>query len=159
MNAVTRNAVTKNAVMKYGALTALAVAAAGIAGCASVERAEITPEAEERLADFERTGEMRACLNLRAIDQIDALDERHLLVRVGLNDYYLNEVSGRCSGAGRFNNRIQYTTSISQLCRNEIITIVDNTTGFTMGSCGLGSFERLIEKPDEDDQEDEEAAR
>lgn len=147
------NAVTRNAVIKYGAMTVMAVAAAGIAGCASVERAEISPEAEERLADFERTGEMRTCLNLRAISQIDPLDERHFLVRVGLNDYYLNEISGRCSGAGRFNNRIQYTTSISQLCRNEIITIVDNTTGFTVGSCGLGSFERLIEKRDEEEEE------
>lgn len=153
MNALTRNVSTTNAVIKYGALSAMAVAAAGIAGCASVDRAEISPEAEERLADFERTGEMRTCLNLRAIDQIDPLDERHFLVRVGLNDYYLNEISGRCSGAGRFNNRIQYTTSISQLCRNEIITIVDNSTGFTMGSCGLGSFERLVEKPDEEEEE------
>lgn len=133
---------------------AVAVAAvAGLAGCASVERAEITPEAEERLADFERTGDTRTCLSLRAIDRIQPLDERHFLVRVGLNDYYLNEISGRCGGAGRLNNRIQYTTSLTQLCRNEIITIVDNTTGFTVGSCGLGSFERLVEKPEEEEAE------
>jgi len=140
---------------KTYAAIGLALATAGaLAACASVERPEITPEAEARLDDFERTGEMRNCLSLTAIDRIEPLDERHFLVRVGLNDYYLNEIPGRCSGAGRFNNRIQYVTSLAQLCRNEIITIVDNATGFIAGSCGLGAFERLVEKPEDEETED-----
>ena len=131
-----------------GGAWALVALAAG--GCASVEREAITPEAQERLAAFERTGEVRNCIGVNRIDRIEPLDERHFLIRVGLNDYYLNEVPGRCGGAGRFNNRIQYVTSISQLCRNEIITIVDNATGFITGSCGLGGFERLVEKPEDE---------
>lgn len=136
--------------MKYLLLLALTAAA----GCATVEQEEITQAAQERLADFERTGEMRSCLNLRSISQITPLDDRHFLVRAGVNDYYLNVVSGRCAGAGRFSNRLQYTTSLSQLCRSEIINVVDNSTGFVMGSCGLGSFERLVEKVEEDETED-----
>ena len=40
--------------------------------------------------------------------------------------------------------------------RNQIIRIVDNTTGFTVGSCGLSSFEKLeeIETPEEGADED-----
>lgn len=132
----------------------LAGMAAIAVGCASVEQGEMTQAAKDRLAEFERTGDVRNCLNLRSVSQITALDERHFLVRVGVNDYYLNELSGRCAGAGRFNNRIQYATSLSQLCRNQIITIVDNSSGITAGSCGLGGFERLVEKPDEEEKED-----
>ena len=109
---------------------------------------EMSAKVAEELAGFERTGETRNCLSLSRIDQIKPLDDHYFLVRVGVNDYYLNEVRGRCTGAGRFSNRLQYTTSLSQLCRNEIIRVVDNTSGFTVGSCGLGSFERLEKKPD-----------
>lgn len=122
----------------------------GAAGCATVEAEETSAEVEAKLAEFERTGDMRSCLNLRSIDQIKPLNENLFLVRVGVNDYYLNEVSGRCSGADSSFNRLQYTTSLNQLCRNEIIRVVDNSTGFTIGSCGLGSFERLEKKPKED---------
>ena len=106
----------------------------------------------ERLAAFEKTGETTNCLNLRRISSIKALDERHFLVEVGVNDYYLNKVSGRCSGADRTFNRLQYKTSIASLCRNEIIRVVDNSQGFTVGSCGLGNFERLEKKTESAEQ-------
>ena len=135
-------------------MIAVAACAAAVVGCATVERPEITEEAAARLAEFERTGEMETCLNLRSISQIDPLDERHFLVRVGSSRYYLNEIPGRCTGAGRFNNRLQYTTSINQLCRNEIINVIDNATGAVMGACGLGSFERLEQKVEEEEEDD-----
>ena len=75
-------------------------------------------------------------------------------MRVGSSRYYLNEIPGRCTGAGRFNNRLQYTTSINQLCRNEIINVIDNATGAVMGACGLGSFERLEKKVEEEEEDD-----
>ena len=121
-----------------------------LSACATAETAEhqVSEKAAKRLAEFDRTGEMTTCLNVSRINSITALDEYNFLVRVGANDYYLNEVS-RCSGADRAFNRIQYEMSGSQLCRNQIIRIVDNSGGFTVGSCGLGSFEHLTEKLEE----------
>lgn len=137
--------------MKHMMIVAAAVI--GAAGCATVESdAEASSKAEERLAAFDRTGEERTCLSLRAVNRITPLDERNFLVRVGVSDYYLNETNGRCGGADSTFNRLQYTTSLSQLCRNEIIRVVDNSTGFTVGSCSLGSFERLEEKPKDDEE-------
>ena len=102
-----------------------------------------------RLAAFERTGETTACLPANRIRSIKALDERHFLIRTGVNDYYLNEPSAGCNSADRGNTRIQYVLGgNAQLCRNQIVTIVDNNSGFTTGSCGLGSFEKLEEKPE-----------
>lgn len=114
-----------------------------VAGCASAgEPLEMSEEVAERLAEFEATGETRSCIGVTQIRNIDALDESRFLVRAG-GGYYLNEVSGRCNGADRAFNRLQYSTSTGQLCRNEIITIVDNSNGFTVGSCGLGDFQEL----------------
>lgn len=129
----------------------MAAAIASVTGCATAggERGGISEKAAAKLAEFERTGDIKSCVNIRSISQMTALDDRHFLVRTGANDYYLNEISGRCAGASNGFNRIQYSTSISQLCRNEIITIVENSTGFTAGSCGLSGFERLDKKPSE----------
>lgn len=125
---------------------------AGLAapGCATAAAGDgaMSERAAERLAQFEATGETETCLRTTRIQSITALDEKHLLVRVSGNNYYLNKVSGKCNGAQWAGNRLQYTITTGQLCRNEIITVVDNTTGITAGSCGLNSFEKLerIEK-------------
>ena len=121
-----------------------------LAGCASGGGyAGPSEKTAERLADFERTGETTACLNINAVRSIEALDERHFLVRSSGNSFYLNKPSGVCAGAGRGNTRIQYVLGgTNQLCRNQIVTIVDNTSGVTFGSCGLGAFEKLEKMPD-----------
>jgi hypothetical protein len=118
-------------------------------GCATAAKVEMSEKAAARLAEFEPTGKTRSCMSLTTIRSIDALDESHFLVEAAGGDYYLNKVSGRCSGAGRAGNRLQYTVTTGQLCRNEIITVVDNSQGFTVGSCGLGDYEELQEKPAE----------
>ncbi|MEX0643884.1 MAG: hypothetical protein WD076_01130 [Parvularculaceae bacterium] len=108
--------------------------------------ADSSDKAAERLAEFERTGDTTTCLSLRSVSQITPLSETQFLVRVGVSDYYLNEVSGRCANADSAFTRLEYTTSLSQLCRGEIIRVVDNGTGMLAGSCGLGDFERLEKK-------------
>lgn len=100
-----------------------------------------------KLAKFERTGETQSCLRLRRIDHIKPLDERHFLVEAG-TEYYLNTTNSKCSGADGINHRLQYRTTQAQLCRLEIVSVVDNSSGVTVGSCALGDFERLTEKKD-----------
>jgi Family of unknown function (DUF6491) len=140
-----------------GMLMGVAVAAFAGAACASSGSYEMSEKTSARLAEFEQTGDYQTCLGLRQINQIKALDEHNFLVRVGVNQYYLNKVSGRCNGADNTFNRLQYTTSMSQLCRNEIISVVDNTAGFFVGSCSLGDFERLEKKPDDAEAEQDES--
>ncbi len=121
-----------------------------IIGAATFGFGSMLAHAEEEagpLGGFVRTGETQNCLSLVAINQIKPLTDELFLVRVGVSKYYLNEVSGSCNGATSSFNRLQYKVSTSSLCRNEIIRIVDNSQGFTVGSCGLGSFERLEAKP------------
>ncbi len=130
-----------NRFMLFSGVLALSACAS-----ASVAKGEISESAAKRLAQFERTGETTNCVGSRRINSITPLDEYNFLVRVGLNSYYLNQVSG-CNGADSSFNRLQYKLHGGQLCRNEIIQVVDNSSGMTVGSCGLGSFERLTKKP------------
>lgn len=119
------------------------------ASCASTPVERVNEAAAAKLAEFDRTDDVRSCINSRNINSMTAVDERTLLVRVGVNEYYVNDLSGRCSGATRNSNRFEYTTSTSQLCRNDILRVVDNTGGFVAGSCGVGSFVKLEPKPAE----------
>lgn len=118
-----------------------------IAGCATTSVARVNEAAAAKLAEYDRTGEVRNCLSSAQIDSIVAVDEKTLLIRSGVNDYYVSDLSSRCSGATGASNRFQYSTSTAQLCRNEIIQIVDNSGGFMVGACGMGSFEKLTKKP------------
>ena len=123
---------------------------------------EPSAKAAEILAKYDRTGDTRTCLNINRIRQIRALDDHHFLVRANTSKYYLNITSNTCHGASRATNRLQYTTSIAQLCRNQIVRVIDNTTGIFSGSCGLGSFELLekkVETDEDDDTQTDEGAR
>ena len=123
-----------------------AACALALGACASSGTDDGEDKVAAALAGFEKTGETESCLSLRRIDQIKPLDDRNFLIRVGRKDYYLNEVSGRCSNADGINTRLQYKTALSQLCRNELISVVDNSTGMNIGSCGLGNFQKLEKK-------------
>lgn len=128
---------------------AASLAMAALAACSSSLKGpepEVSAEAAERLADFTRTGEKVTCVSLRSVSQIEPLTDELFLVRVGVSDYYLNTMKRRCSGAASAFNRLEYRTSLSQLCQNEIANVVDNSTGFTQGSCAFGAFERLEQK-------------
>jgi uncharacterized protein DUF6491 len=128
----------------------LLVVAFAVSGCvSSASNAEMSEKAAATLAKYERTGETTRCLSTRSINSITALDDYHFLVRTSISKYYLNVSPGRCSGAARFGTRIQYALSGGQLCQNQIIEIVDNSTGMTTGGCGLGLFERLEKLPAE----------
>jgi hypothetical protein len=124
------------------------------AGCATADAERVNESAAAKFAQYERTGDVTTCMNLRRIDSISAIDEKTLLIKSGVNDYYVSDLSNRCSGSTSTFNRFQYRSTTGQLCRNDIIEIIDNATGMLSGSCGMGSFEKLTrKKPDESDAE------
>lgn len=127
------------------------------AGCATAALEPVDGAAARKLAGFERTGDVSACIGLRSISEISAVDERTLLIRSGVNNYYVSDLKTDCNGATRGSTRFEFSTSQSQLCRNEIIRIVDNGGGFQVGSCGMGSFEKLRKKEPSPDAIDESA--
>lgn len=128
--------------MKSYILASISFAAAIVAAGASAKEMKADP-----LAGFDRTGEKTSCLMLSQVDQIKPVTDELFLVRVGVNNWYLNEVSGSCNGAASGFTRLEYRTSGSSLCRLQIVNVVDNNGGFLRGSCSLGDFEKLTKKP------------
>jgi len=106
----------------------------------------ISVNAQKILADYTRTGEKVNCLGVRQISEIKPLDNHYLLVRARGGKFYLNVSKNACRGAARGNARLQYTTSVAQLCQHQIISVIDNTSNILLGSCGLSKFERLEKK-------------
>ena len=121
------------------------VAALLLQACATgpAEAPEPSAEAAETLAAFERTGATRSCLNTRTIETIEPLDERFWLIETRGGPTYLNEVGPGCFGADRAFTYLAYETPTGQLCRSEIVRVIDDGTRTARGSCGLGDFQAL----------------
>lgn len=135
--------------MKTFLVAAGLIALAGPALAAQDEQS-VSIATSEILSKYELTGEMVDCINIPEIQSITAVSETAFLFKTGVHEYYLNEVSGRCARATRMNTRIEYTAPNTRLCRAQTIKIVDNGAGVFLGSCSLGEFEKLKEKPADD---------
>jgi hypothetical protein len=127
-----------------GVLFAAGAAFAGDARVVSAKGAEI-------LAKYKPTGETERCLPMRQIDSMKFIEDSIIMVKTHSDKVYFNQVSNDCNGA-RANQRIEYSTTIPSLCRNEIIRVVDNGSGILMGSCSLGDFERVEKRVDAESQ-------
>jgi len=136
--------------MKHGIFYLAAIAAIG--GCATAGASsdnELSAKAAQELSKYQETGETKNCVSTNLIRSMDAIDDKNILVKLNNGEVWLNAVSGKCSGAGSASTYLQYTTSIGQLCRNDIIHVVDNSGGFMVGSCGLNEFQKLEKAPEE----------
>jgi hypothetical protein len=118
-----------------------AVLALGLGAAAQSHSPE--ERADARLAQFTETGDTRSCLATTRIRNITPLDDSRWLVTTRGGDTYLNEVSRGCFGASSPFSYIQYRIPGGQLCRGEIIRVVDTSTNMARGACGLGAYQRL----------------
>lgn len=112
-----------------GALAAISAAA----GAASP-----SPEARlEKLLDGRVAGKPVSCINLRSIQSTEIIDGTAIVYRVG-SRLYVN----RPSGARQLDrDDIMVTRSIgSQLCRIDMVRLVDRTALFPTGFVNLGEF-------------------
>jgi len=119
-------------------LFAAGAAMAGDLRMASSRGAEI-------LGKYKPTGETLSCLPVRQIDSMKFVEDSVILVETHSGKVYFNQTSNDCNGA-RANTFIAYSTTGPTLCRNEIVRVIDNSSGAFMGSCAIGSFDRVEKK-------------
>lgn len=133
------------------ALLSIAVAGAALSGAASAkdkkERVSKAPAAEN-------IGEPRTCIRLRDIRQTKVHDDYTIDFEMRSGRIYRNNLGNRCSGLG-FEKSFSYATSLNQLCRGEIITVLNNSGGTLQprGSCGLTKFQEIALVDDDKSQE------
>lgn len=100
-------------------------------------------EAADAPAGFKRTGESTNCISaMGRTAQATPLSETQILFREG-GRYYINDLIGRCANLGLPFHHIRLERDATQLCRNDRLTIVENSTDIPAGFCRLGAFERI----------------
>jgi hypothetical protein len=117
-------------------------AVAAFGGGALAYAGETAADVMER---YEATGEARNCVSTIRIESIKAVEDGVLLVELKGGKYLINETQSSCSAMGP-SRHFRYSTSQPQLCRGQIVDIVDSYTKFTVGTCTLGDFQDMAEK-------------
>jgi hypothetical protein len=92
------------------------------------------------------TGAAQTCVPLRSLRESLVRNDRVIDFRISGNRYYRVTLPQGCPGLG-FERRFAYATSLSQLCANDIITVLMQAPPMRGASCGLAPFQPVtIEK-------------
>ena len=80
------------------------------------------------------------CLPSYRTNDMSVIDDNTILFREGSKLVYRNDPPGGCSPMSRTGYALLTRSPTSQLCRGDIVRVVDLTTHNTVGSCSLGDF-------------------
>lgn len=84
------------------------------------------------------------CIQIAQIRNTQVRDDRTIDFIMNGNKVYRNTLPNSCPSLG-FERRFMYTTSLSQLCSVDIITVLFNSPNLSRGaSCGLGQFQPMM---------------
>lgn len=114
-----------------------------VAGCETA--GEMPARSERAQATYERAlagktaGRAEKCLPLHRTRDMVKIDDTTILFRDG-NTVYVNSTLGACNNLGDESYALVTRNFGPQLCRGDIATVTDTTSGITVGSCSLGDF-------------------
>ena len=125
-------------------LLIFATAAIGLAACATAmsqpeQRSAKAQATYDKVLAGKTAGRPEKCLPLRSSNDMVVLDDDTMLYRNGRTTY-VNKPLGSCSLLGRGSYALVTRSIGSQLCRGDIGTVTDMTSGMTVGSCAMGDF-------------------
>lgn len=126
-------------------MKAIPVLAAALlaAGCAMEEEAlEMSPTEEARLAEALEgrvRGEPQDCVPMRAVRGNRSIGDSAILFEGVGDTVWVNRPAGGCPSLD-FGRSLLITTTMTQLCRGEIVSVIDPVSGTSFGGCGLGEF-------------------
>lgn len=114
-----------------------------LAGCGALgeppQRSERAQTRLSRALDGKIALEPQRCLpRYRSLDQ-EIVDRGTILFRDGRNRVFRNDPEGGCPGLDP--GRILVVRPLTgELCRGDIVQVVDSTTGTQVGSCAFSDF-------------------
>jgi hypothetical protein len=132
--------------MRINCLLALAIPVA-LSGCSygDTESAPAPIGAKEaKLLERELkgkvAGEPRNCISTLGNDNLIRISDDMLLYRQSGRLVYQNKLRSPCRGLARDNDVIVTETFGGQICRGDIVRLVDRTSGIPGPVCSLGEF-------------------
>ena len=122
----------------------LGAAALGLCACTTAtvptQRSAKAQATYDRLLAGKVAGSAERCLPTYNSEDMTVIDENTILFRNG-RTVYVNQPLGGCSQADRIGSSlVTRLHGAAQLCRGDIATVVDHSTGAMMGSCAFGDF-------------------
>lgn len=122
-------------------LPVIATLAACAAGGPNEPRTLKAQQELDRYLSGKVAGTPLTCLPSFRRDEMVTIDEKTILFRDGPNKLYRNDPVGGCNGLGQPGvAMVTKTFSGGQLCRGDIATMTDLSTGVVTGSCSLSDF-------------------
>ena len=110
----------------------------------SVDARPLKPDQE---AKIKPAGKAIACIQIRSIQSSRVRDDRTIDFYMSGRKVYRNSLPYKCSGLG-FEESFAYSTSLSQLCSVDTITVLHSGSSGTNGpTCGLGKFQPITGAP------------
>jgi hypothetical protein len=127
--------------MRVAAILLITAAASACAGSAVSEPR--TPRAEIELQK-ELVGKVAGapvkCLPSYRSNDMTIIDDNTILFRDGRNRVYRNDPLGGCSPMGNGGYTLVTRSLSGQMCRGDIVQVVDLRSRMTAGSCSLSDF-------------------
>ena len=117
----------------------LIVAALGI----SADARPLKPAQE---AKIKPAGKPIDCVQIRSIQSTRVRDDRTIDFYMGGHKVYRNRLPYKCSGLG-FEEKFSFTTSLSELCAVDTITVLHSPPVTQGATCGLGKFQPVTGAP------------
>lgn len=121
----------------------LATAVVGMCACATAsepaQRSESAQRQYDNLLRGKVAGKAESCLPTYRSNDMTIIDDDTILFRDG-RTVYVNNPPGGCMNLDRSGSALVTRNFGPQLCRGDIATVMDNTSGITVGSCSLGDF-------------------
>ena len=121
----------------------LATAVVGLCACATAsEPAQRSASAQrqyDNLLSGKAPGKAEKCLPTYRSNDMTIIDDDTILFRDG-RTVYVNKPLGGCMNLNRSGSALVTRNMGPQLCRGDLATVVDNSTGMSLGACSLGDF-------------------
>ena len=118
----------------------IALATAGLAGCAAQTSAPVAKGPATAIPAALTPAKAEGCVSLQNIRESRVIDDKTIDFIMRDGRVLRNTLPYACPTLG-FEKAFSYSTSLSQLCSVDIITVIQQGGGVRRGaSCGLGQF-------------------
>ena len=121
----------------------LATATIGLCACATAseptQRSASAQRQYDNLLAGKVPGKAEKCLPTYRSNDMTIIDDNTILFRDG-RTVYVNQPLGGCQSLSRSGSALVTRNIGPQLCRGDLATVVDNSSGMSLGACSLGDF-------------------
>ena len=121
----------------------LAVGVIGLCACATAseptQRSASAQRQYDNLLAGKVPGKAEKCLPTYRSNDMTIIDDDTILFRDG-RTVYVNHPLGGCQSLTRSGSALVTRNFGPQLCRGDLATVMDNSSGMTLGACSLGDF-------------------